>query len=155
MAAAGFLLASLSLAPPGHAGDGKCNVAATGAGGVRIDGDRRIVAAELLVADPTPGFEQAVARLGFVVLERRSLPGLGLTVARLGLPGGLTEPAGRLLLRARFPAILADYDDLFRPSGAPSVPGREAAFGRCPHQACARPPERVALSAQNPPPAAR
>ncbi|MFO1060944.1 MAG: S8 family serine peptidase [Dongiaceae bacterium] len=84
--------------------------------------DRRVVSAELVVADPTPGFGRAVARLGFAVLEQRSLPALRLTVARLRLPTGVTETAGRRLLQQRFPAIIADYNDLFRPSGTTSLP---------------------------------
>jgi hypothetical protein len=85
-------------------------------------GDRRVVSAELVVADPTPGFGRAVARLGFAVIEQRNLPALGLTVARLRLPPGLTETAGRRLLQQRFPAIIADYNDLYRPTGSLSLP---------------------------------
>jgi hypothetical protein len=110
LAAAGLFLAALRPVPP----------LAPSPLSAPDDGERRIVAAELVVADTTPGFEAAVSRLGFTVLERRDLTGLGVSIARLRLPDGLDAPAGRALLRHRIPGLIADYVDLYRTDGPSS-----------------------------------
>src|SRR5262249_35711626 len=74
--------------------------------------------------------------------ERRSLRALGLEIARLRSPRGMSEIRARQLLLDRFPGLVADYNDLFQPQGTLSLPApdyarRLIAWGR-PSVSCGR-----------------
>ncbi len=75
-----------------------------------------------------------VQKLGYSVIERRSLVALGLTVTRLRLPAGVSPLAGRQQLEKAFPQLMFDVNSLYQPQGdlslpAPSYPRRLIGWG--------------------------
>jgi subtilisin family serine protease len=86
------------------------------------EGQRRIAARQLLLIDQPPAALSLARRLGFAVLEQHRLPSLGIAVARLQLPAGMTPSVGRDLLLRRRPSAIVEYDDLYVPEGSLSLP---------------------------------
>jgi hypothetical protein len=104
-------------------GDGEDDDNATTDSGQEAGGrDREFVPDEVVVADPSPDFVRTAQDLGFVVLDQQPLSALGLTVARLRVPGGMTALTATTLLAERFPDLVTDLNDLYRPQSELTLP---------------------------------
>lgn len=81
---------------------------------------------ELLLFDPRPAWREAALALGFEALRELALPALGDQVLVLRAPAGLPADEALRRLRAIDPALVADLNHLYLPSGAagpgPAVP---------------------------------
>ena len=76
----------------------------------------------LVVIDPDQrGIEAALAS-GFRIVSSRPVAELGLSVATLAVPGGMSVRAAMKLLRKRAPELQADFDHLYQPSGGSLAP---------------------------------
>lgn len=73
---------------------------------------------EVLVANPPKGFENAVKAMGFGIIEKMTLDGLGMEVLRLRVPQGLTVRTAVKTLREKFPGVNIDANHQFDPSQA-------------------------------------
>ena len=83
---------------------------------------QRIIDGEILVTNTPRGFENDALGLGFRVLERIRLSGLGINALRLKLPGSMTVPEAMEIIQRRFPDVTPDVNAVFDPSaGAPAA----------------------------------
>ncbi len=103
---------------------------------------RDYVPDEVVVANLGKAARRDIGNLGFVVLDERQLQSLGLTITRLRVPRQMTAPAARTVLASRYPEILVDLNDVYRPQGqvslpSPDYPARLIGWGR-PPDACGR-----------------
>src|SRR5262245_10718547 len=103
---------------------------------------RDYVPDEVVVANLGKAARRDIGNLGFVVLDERQLQSLGLTVTRLRVPRQMTAPAARTVLASRYPGILVDLNDVYRPQGqvslpSPDYPAKLIGWGR-PADACGR-----------------
>src|SRR5215470_8225221 len=103
---------------------------------------RDYVPDEVVVANLGKAARRDIGNLGFVVLDERQLQSLGLTVTRLRVPRQMTAPAARTVLASRYPGILVDLNDVYRPQGQLTLPSPNYAakligWGRAP-AACGR-----------------
>jgi subtilisin family serine protease len=69
--------------------------------------------AEIVVADPPPGFTAAAANLNFVTLDTANLTNLGMLLLRLQIPPGQNVPAALATITGQFPGINADANHLY------------------------------------------
>ena len=97
---------------------------------------------EVVVANLGNEARRDIGNLGFVVVDERPLQSLGLTVTRLRVPRQMTAPAARTVLAGRYPGILVDLNDVYRPQGqvslpSPDYPAKLIGWGR-PPQGCGR-----------------
>jgi hypothetical protein len=92
------------------------------------EGARHAVERELVVVGPTENLQQAVAPLGMRVDEETPFSALGLSVARVELPEGMSLAQGKALLEARIPGIQVDVNALYSPMASLSLP--PADYGR-------------------------
>lgn len=83
---------------------------------------QRIIEGEVLVANTPRGFESDARDLGFRVLERVRLSGLGIEAVRLKLPGSMTVPEAMEIIQRRFPDVTAEVNAVFDPSAGPASP---------------------------------
>ncbi|MDE2405555.1 MAG: S8 family serine peptidase [Sphingomonadales bacterium] len=83
---------------------------------------------ELLVLDPTEGALATASAAGFVVIGRETMPELGITVARLAVPGAMALGRAEALLRQRLPGATITADTLHEPAGALAAAGAGAAL---------------------------
>ncbi len=81
---------------------------------------------ELLVADPPRTFIDTVGQLGFSVIERISLDGLGVVLYRLRVPTGTSVPAAQKILLGRFPGLTLDAHHHFEAQAMPEFPDQLA-----------------------------
>lgn len=79
------------------------------------DRHEQAVQDELLVVNGDPAFFPSVKRLGFSVIERRSLETLGIDTARLRIPPSMTLSAARSALSQLFPGTAFDVNGIYRP----------------------------------------
>ncbi|MGH6933204.1 MAG: S8 family serine peptidase [Dongiaceae bacterium] len=86
------------------------------------DGDREFIPDEVIVANPGAGFVEIVRNLGFTVLDQRPLEALGLTLTRLRVPRSMTALGARTLLAERFPDLVTDLNELYRPQAQLTLP---------------------------------
>ncbi len=90
-----------------------------------VDRDERgepVVRGEILALAPSPESLAAAERAGFSVLRREPLDALGLQVAALATPRGLSAIAALKRLRAVDPTGSYDYDHLYFGAGATKAP---------------------------------
>ncbi len=106
---------SSAVSPGGRRGS-----AATGAG----DGGpaQRFIEGEVLVANTPRDFERDVVGLGFRVLERLRLNGLGIEAVRLALPRRITVDEAMQILELRFPGVTTAVNAVFDPSAGTVKP---------------------------------
>ena len=68
---------------------------------------------ELVVLNPPGGFSDAVASMGYRVLEVANLDGLGVSAYRLLIPPGKTVPEAKGEISGRFPGAVVDANHNF------------------------------------------
>jgi subtilisin family serine protease len=76
----------------------------------------------LIALDPDQISLQIAARAGFSVIADENDRELGLRTVTLAVPRGMSTRAGLKRLHSVAPALQADFDHLFEPSGGPLVP---------------------------------
>ena len=76
----------------------------------------------LLAVDPDPVSLQSARSAGFRLLADERDPVLGLRSVKLAVPGGKSARSGLKLLAKVAPAIQADYDHVYEPSGGSLAP---------------------------------
>ncbi|MFZ5791290.1 MAG: S8 family serine peptidase [Pseudomonadota bacterium] len=101
--------------------DGEAGDESSGGGG-GAEGAHRAVEHELVVVGPAKDLQQAVAPLGMRVAEETPFAALGLSVARVALPQGMSLAQGKALLEARVPGIQVDVNALYSPMASLSLP---------------------------------
>ncbi len=69
---------------------------------------------ELVVTNPPINFLAVAGQLGFSVLEKVGLSELGLTLYRMGTPGGKTVMEARAMLARRIPGLNMDANQQFQ-----------------------------------------
>lgn len=74
---------------------------------------------EVLVMDPSEGFEGKATALGFRVIETQNMKSLGIRMLRLSTPARMTAPDAVKLLSREFPGILFDLNTRFIASAGP------------------------------------
>jgi len=74
---------------------------------------------EVLVMDPTKGFEGRVTAMGFRVLENLAMESLGIRMLRLSTPKGMSVPDAIQRLSREFPGVTFDTNTRFGPSAGP------------------------------------
>jgi len=79
---------------------------------------REMVTGEVVVINEDITFYERARGFGFVKLEEKPLGSLGLTVVRLRVPDRMTPYEARGFLRDRFPNLMVDVNNLYRPAGA-------------------------------------
>jgi hypothetical protein len=85
----------------------------------------------LAVLNPDPPGLQAALRAGFRIAADQPDPALGLRMALLAVPDGMSARAGLKLLQKVAPTLQADFDHLYEPAGGSLSPiaGALAASG--------------------------
>ncbi len=68
---------------------------------------------ELIVLNPPSGFASGIGGMGFKIVETARLDGLGLIMMRIEIPRGMTVPAARQALAARYPGATIDANHSF------------------------------------------
>jgi hypothetical protein len=71
----------------------------------------------VVVIDPDPASLQSAGRAGFRLVAEDSEPQLGIVVAQLAVPQGMSVHSALKLLRKVAPAMQADSDHIFEPAG--------------------------------------
>ena len=77
---------------------------------------------ELICTDPDPASLALAARAGFRVIGDEREPGLGLRLVTLAIPQGLNVRQALALARRAAPALQAEYDHVYEPSGGSLLP---------------------------------
>lgn len=78
--------------------------------------DKDFIPNELIVLEPSAGFEAAIVKLGYTVIERSELDALGVIFFRIRIPGGISAPDARDDLERRFPALSIDVNHNYQPA---------------------------------------
>lgn len=89
---------------------------------------QRIIDGEILVANTPRGFENDALGLGFRVIERIRLFGLGIDAVRLKLPGSMTVPEAMEIIQGSFPDVTTEVNAVYDPSAPP--PAAPASLAR-------------------------
>ena len=76
----------------------------------------------LVALDPNPVFLQIAARAGFRTLAIESDPHLGMRVAQLAIPRGMSAREALRRLNRAAPGLQADYDHVYEPAGGALAP---------------------------------
>jgi hypothetical protein len=82
---------------------------------------------ELLLLDPSPAALAAAQKAGFVAVGREELGSLGLALARVTVPRGLSLAEGEALLGRAVPGVEIAPDNLHFQSGGSALPILQAA----------------------------
>lgn len=80
----------------------------------------------LIATNPDQRGLEAAFRLGFSLVSNQPIPDLGLSLATLAVPRGMSARAAMKLLSRQLPQLQADFDHLYEPSGGPLAPTRGA-----------------------------
>lgn len=84
--------------------------------------DRPIRRGIIIAVDADPAQLRQAAKVGFQLLAEERHLGLGLRVAKMAVPRGMSAPRAMKRLRRAVPLIDADYDHLFEPTGGALAP---------------------------------
>jgi hypothetical protein len=87
----------------------------------------RVIRSEVVVADATPSLGAFARSRGFRVVRTEELAELGLNIMRLRAPDGLSAVQARMLIAARFPAAVVDFNHLYQPQASLSLPSADYA----------------------------
>ena len=80
------------------------------------------VADEVVVVDRDAQFLERLGRIGYEVIDRRMLGSLGISVARLRIPAGLTPDDARTQLQQMDPSVAVDVNALYQPQAQVTLP---------------------------------
>ena len=78
---------------------------------------------EVLVLEPSKGFEGRAAALGYRVIESISMKSLGIRMLRLSTPKGISVPDAIKRLSREFPGVTFDANTHFGASAGPKLNG--------------------------------
>lgn len=89
--------------------------------------DNQFEPGELVVTDPPQNFASGAGSMGFKIVEVVRLDGIGMVIYRLEIPAGMSVPAARQALSARYPGATIDANHTFDAQARGATP--RAAIG--------------------------